>query len=88
VVERLSRVDDPDDEYEAVDVAECFGGDDFDSAAALMVSQLKYSTWHSDQPWTAARLCRPRARRRADGFTWTGVLPEPTARLRLVFWVW
>jgi hypothetical protein len=33
VVELLSRVDDPDDEYEAVVVAEHVGGDDFDSAA-------------------------------------------------------
>ena len=72
VVERLSRVDDPDDEYEAVNVAEYFGGDDFDSVAALIVFQLKYSTRHPDQPWTAARLCRPWARRRADGLCGRG----------------
>jgi hypothetical protein len=83
VVEGLSRVDDPDDEYEAVDVAEYLGGEDFDSATALIISQLKYSTRHPDQPWTAARLCQRRVRRRADGSA--GVARSVIADLAVAF---
>jgi hypothetical protein len=66
-VEGLSCVDDPDDEYEAVDVAEYLGGDDLDSASIVVVSQLKYSTRHPDRAWTASRLCERRTRRARDG---------------------
>lgn len=67
VVEGLGRVEDPEEQYETVDLAEYFGGDSFDSATRLVLSQLKYSTRHSGQAWTAARICQKRTRCRADG---------------------
>jgi hypothetical protein len=66
-VEGLSRVDDPDDHYEAVDVGVYIGGGDFDSASAVVLSQLKYSTRHPDKAWTAGRLCEKKTRRGQDG---------------------
>ena len=66
-VEGLSRVDDPDDGYEAVDVGVYTGGDDFDSAFAVVLSQLKHSTRHPGTAWTASRLCERRTRRGHDG---------------------
>ena len=66
-VEGLSRVDDPDDHYEAVDVGVYIGGSDFDSASAVVLSQLKYSTRHPDKAWTASRLCEKKTRRGQDG---------------------
>ncbi|MFE2038441.1 hypothetical protein ACFXBB_35495 [Streptomyces scopuliridis] len=66
-VEGLVRVDDPDETYETVDVAEYYGGSDAAEARALVMSQLKYSTRHPDRPWTASRLCEPRGRRAGDG---------------------
>lgn len=67
VVEGLSRVDDPDDEYEAVDVTEYIGGDDLDSASVVVLSQLKHSTRHPGKVWTVSRLCQQRTRRAEDG---------------------
>ena len=66
-LEGLARVDDPDEAYETVDVAEYFGGNDVATARALVLSQLKYSTRHPDRAWTAARLCEQRRRRPATG---------------------
>ncbi|MFB7829366.1 NACHT domain-containing protein [Streptomyces hydrogenans] len=57
VVEGLLHVDDPEDVYEAADVAEYFGGEDAASAAAVVISQLKHSTSKPDKAWTASRLC-------------------------------
>jgi len=68
-VEGLTRVDDPDEEYQAVDVAEYFGGDTIDDATGVVVSQLKHSTRHPDTPWTVSRLCRRQNKRRVDGTT-------------------
>lgn len=67
VVEGLGRYDDPDDEYEIVDVGEYHGGETVESVTTLVLSQLKYSTRHPGQAWTAARLCEKRRRRRDDG---------------------
>jgi hypothetical protein len=66
-LEGLASVDDPDEAYETVDVAEYVGGKDVATAQALVLSQLKYSTRHPDQAWTAARICKLRRRRKADG---------------------
>ncbi|MGY1620640.1 hypothetical protein ACI789_00410 [Geodermatophilus sp. SYSU D00965] len=68
VVEGLSVVDDADDQYETVDLAEYFAGEDFDDATAVVLSQLKYSTRHPAQAWTVSRLCE---KRRATGSTGT-----------------
>jgi hypothetical protein len=68
-LEGLAHVDDPDDEYETVDVAEYLGGDDAASADALVLSQLKYSSRHPDTEWTTARLCKRSVRYRANGTT-------------------
>lgn len=66
-VEGLTYVDDPDDDFEAIDVGEYLGGQDFASASQVVVSQLKYSTRHPERPWTVARLCAARRRRRSAG---------------------
>ncbi|MCO7219246.1 ATP-binding protein [Klenkia sp. PcliD-1-E] len=66
VIEGLAPVDDPDDEYEIVDVAEYLGGADFASATTILISQLKYSTRHPDRAWTAAQITRKRSRRGKD----------------------
>jgi hypothetical protein len=66
-VEGLAHLDDPDDQYEIADVAEYLGGGTFDDATTVQISQLKYSTRHPTQPWTAARLASKRGRRRVDG---------------------
>jgi hypothetical protein len=66
-LEGLAKVDDPDEAYETVDVAEYYGGHDVTSARAVVMSQLKYSTRHPDRTWTASRLCEQRRRRPRDG---------------------
>ncbi|MEY9842674.1 AAA family ATPase [Streptacidiphilus sp. EB103A] len=65
-VEGLAAVDDPDDQYETVDVAEYVGGRTTATAHEIVMSQLKYSSRHPDTAWTAARLCTKRVRK-ADG---------------------
>lgn len=67
VIEGLPRIDDPDDEYEIVDVAEYRGATDFATASAVHLSQLKYSTRHPDRAWTTAQLTRKRHRGRSGG---------------------
>src|SRR5438046_2344653 len=66
-IEGLAQLDDPDEQYEIVDVAEYLGGVSFDDATAVLISQLKYSTKHPTRAWTAGQLCRKRSRRRIDG---------------------
>lgn len=63
-VEGLAVVDDPDEQYETVDVAEYFGGRDVASAGRIVLSQLKYSTRHAETAWTAARLCQKRVKKK------------------------
>ncbi|AGK81541.1 hypothetical protein SFUL_6661 [Streptomyces microflavus DSM 40593] len=65
-VEGLAVVDDPDEQYETVDVAEYLGGRDVASADRIVLSQLKYSTRHAETAWTAARLCQKRVKK-AEG---------------------
>ena len=69
VVEGLATVDDPDEQYEIVAVGEYFGGKDFNTADAIVLSQLKYSTQHPTKVWTAARLTEKRSRRSNDTAT-------------------
>lgn len=45
------------DLFLGVDFTEYYEGDDFASAAAVVVAQLKYSTRHPNRPWSASRLC-------------------------------
>ncbi|WP_148275876.1 P-loop NTPase family protein [Thermacetogenium phaeum] len=68
---------DPDgDKLLAVDLAEYFGGERFDTADNVVLSQLKYSTRNPGKEWTAARLCEGKdstgrgsvIRRLADAF--------------------
>ncbi|MFJ2160541.1 AAA family ATPase [Streptomyces sp. NPDC087856] len=66
MVEGLALVDDPDEQYETVDVAEYYGGRDVASADRIVLSQLKYSTRHAETAWTAARLCQKRVKK-AEG---------------------
>lgn len=67
MLEGLGRVDDPDDDYEAVDVAVYHGGDSVAASTTAVLSQLKHSTRHPDKAWTAARLAERRTRRGRDG---------------------
>ena len=69
-MEGLAGVDEADEAYETVDVAEYFGGTDVATADSLVLSQLKYSSRDPGRVWTAARLCEKRRRRRGvDGST-------------------
>ncbi|MPW24328.1 hypothetical protein GC105_00785 [Alkalibaculum sp. M08DMB] len=46
-----------DSKLYAIDLAEYYGGTDFQSASKIVFSQLKYSTYMGDVAWTAASLC-------------------------------
>ena len=48
----------------AADMTEYFGGDSFDTAESVVVSQLKYSQRHPNKEWTAARLSASNSRGR------------------------
>ena len=41
----------------AIDLAEYYGSESFDTAHQVIFSQLKYSTRQYDVPWTASRMC-------------------------------
>ena len=62
-VEGLSEVDDPAGKYEQVDVAVYRGGEDVAHASAVRMAQLKYSSSHPGQEWTASRLAQGRTAR-------------------------
>jgi len=47
-----------DSKLYAIDLAEYYGGTDFQSASKIVFSQLKYSTYMGDIVWTVASLCR------------------------------
>ncbi|MCT7963022.1 DUF4297 domain-containing protein [Laspinema sp. D1] len=47
-----------------VDLSEYYGGDKFETADRIEVSQLKYSTKHPDKKWTASRLCASKSTNR------------------------
>jgi hypothetical protein len=79
-LEGLPAVDDPDDSFEAIDVSEYFGGETFDAATSVVVSQLKYSTTHPDLAWTSTRLLRQRRNRRSVLRDLVGVFVELAQR--------
>src|SRR5436309_3424522 len=56
-LEGLAVVDDPDEQYETVDLAEYYGGTTVASASRAVLSQLKHSTRNPSTAWTTARLC-------------------------------
>lgn len=41
----------------SIDLAEYYGGVSFEEANCVVFSQLKYSTYQTHKPWTAAALC-------------------------------
>ena len=41
----------------SIDLAEYYDGDSFESAHRVVFSQLKYSTYQMEKPWTVANLC-------------------------------
>lgn len=53
-----NEVDPEGDELLGVDIAEYFGGEDFQAATRVVHSQLKYSTRRPLETWTAARLAK------------------------------
>ena len=59
-IEALAAADDPDDDFEAIDIAEYYGGDNLPDADHVVVSQLKYSTRHPETAWTLARMRQTR----------------------------
>jgi|GEM_PF-1262520 len=46
-----------DSKLYAIDLAEYYGGTNFQSASKIIFSQLKYSTYMGDAVWTVASLC-------------------------------
>lgn len=46
-----------DSKLYAIDLAEYYGGESFQSASKVIFSQLKYSTYMGDIEWTVASLC-------------------------------
>lgn len=52
------KVDKDGDILLGVDLTEYFGGEDFERASKINISQLKYSTRRQKLEWTAARLCQ------------------------------
>ncbi len=52
------KVDADGDVMLGVDLTEYYGGEDFETANKINISQLKYSTRHPNLEWTAARVCR------------------------------
>lgn len=55
-MEDAAILDDESKMY-AIDLAEYYGGKDFDDAEQVVFSQLKYSAYQMEQPWTASNLC-------------------------------
>jgi hypothetical protein len=51
----VSEID--DDFFLGVDLSEYYGGDKFETASRIELSQLKYSTRHPNKAWTTSRLC-------------------------------
>src|SRR5439155_7274193 len=49
-----------------VDLSEYFGGESFETASKVALSQLKYSSRNPTTVWTAARLARPARREGAS----------------------
>lgn len=41
----------------SIDLAEYYGGNSFEQAQRIVFSQLKYSAYQMDKPWTASNLC-------------------------------
>ncbi|WP_216554187.1 hypothetical protein [Tissierella carlieri] len=41
----------------SIDLAEYYGGNNFEQAQRIVFSQLKYSAYQMDKPWTASNLC-------------------------------
>lgn len=41
----------------SIDLAEYYGGKSFDEASLVIFSQLKYSAYQMERPWTTASLC-------------------------------
>lgn len=59
-MEGVSQVDASeidDDFFLGVDLSEYYGGDKFETASRIDLSQLKYSTRHPNKAWTTSRLC-------------------------------
>ena len=59
--EESNFLDPEGDQLLAIDLAEYYGGDRFDSAKLIVLSQLKYSTRNPEKEWTAARLSEGKA---------------------------
>lgn len=52
-----------------VDIAEYFGGEDFNDAKKIVVSQLKYSTRRINKDWTFSELYKGKKSKSTDGST-------------------
>jgi len=56
-------VDQEGDVMLGVDLTEYYGGEDFNSAISVKVSQLKYSTRRKHLNWTVSRICQGKKKR-------------------------
>jgi hypothetical protein len=52
-----SKIVDNDKKLYSIDLAEYYGGSNFEDATRVVFSQLKYSSYQMDSPWTVANLC-------------------------------
>ncbi|HAF34858.1 MULTISPECIES: NACHT domain-containing protein [Sphingobacterium] len=58
IINDATDIDPDGDKMLGVDLGEYFGGEDFESANKVVFSQLKYSTRHSNTPWSIASICQ------------------------------
>ena len=61
-----SAVEDGNDYFLGDDLTEYYEGNDFNSATAVVISQLKYSTRHPNQQWSVSRLCSASGQQKRD----------------------
>ncbi len=55
-----------DDFFLGVDLTEYYGGDKFETASRIELSQLKYSTRNPNQAWTTSKLCTAKNNKGTD----------------------
>ncbi len=77
-MENISKVDqrlvDNPDDLLGVDLSEYYGGNTFNTASSIVLTQVKYSALHQDQAWTLARLSQNKQSSKGGDLPGTSVL--------------
>ncbi len=55
-------IDTDGDKLLGIDLSEYYNGDNFETSSCVVFSQLKYSTRHPSESWTASRICKGKKR--------------------------